>query len=97
MVFILSQRCDSAFVDAFISVGDNLFEVYLIDITQSLALWACAFGRVEREVVGCRFGVRDARNGVHQSFRVAFQFVVVLIQNHNNAVALFHGHLNGLF
>ena len=97
MVLILSQRGDSAFVDAFIGVGDNLLEINLVDITQSLALGTCSFGRVEREIVGCGFRIRDARNGIHQSFGVTFQFIVVLIQYHDNAVALLHCYLNGLF
>ena len=37
LALILAQRYDTAFVDALLAVGDDLREVYLVDVAQSLA------------------------------------------------------------
>ena len=53
--------------------------------------------RVEREVVGGRVGVTDACGGAHQSFGEMLDLASVLIENHNQSVALLHGDRDGFF
>ena len=96
LVLVFSQRCDAAVVDGHRTVGNHLVEVYLVDVAQSLTDGTSAFGRVERELVGCGIAVGDAAGGTHQSFGVVFHLTRVLVHNHQQSVALFHGRCHTL-
>ena len=83
-------------MDVLFLVGNHLVEVYLVDDAQTLTTRTGTLWRVKREVVGCRVAIGDARRRTHQSFGEIFDLVAVLVENHNQALALFHGRLDTL-
>ena len=51
LVLVFSQWYDTAFVYAQVVVGNDLLQIYVVDVSQSLAMRAGTLGRVEREDV----------------------------------------------
>ena len=97
LVFVFPQWYDAPFVDAMLAVGDDLAEIYLIDISQSLASWTGSLGRVERERVRSRVVVGNACGRAHQSFGEVLDLSALMIDNHDQSFTLFHRHLYALF
>ena len=87
----LAQRQDGPFVDAQLVVGNNLLQVYLVDVAQSFAVRTGAFRRIEREDIGRRVFIGQARHGVHEALGEVFSLAGVLVGHHDEAVALLHG------
>ena len=91
-------------MNAQLVVGDDLFQVYLVDVSQTLAPRTRTFRRVEREDVRRRIFIRDARRGTHEPFREEFTIsslctvsrLVGDIENHDKSFALFHSRRHTL-
>ena len=66
LVLVFPQRCDTAFIDGVFAVGNDLVDVYLVDISQPLAARTSPLRRIEREGVRRWFAVGDARRRTHQ-------------------------------
>ena len=91
LILVFAERHDASLVYAETVVGDNLLEVYLVHLAQSLAVGAGTLGRVEGEHVGGGILVGDARDGVHQSLGEVFHLLASFLDDRHHAVALFHG------
>ena len=81
---------DGALTDGERAVGDDLVHVHAGDVAQPSALGAGALRRVEREVMGCRLAVGKARDGVHEALAVVAHGTGVLVEQHQQPVALHH-------
>ena len=96
LVLVVAERCNAALVDGERTVGDDLVDVDLVDIAKALAGGAGTFGRIKRELVGCRVAIRDAACGAHQALGVVFGNAGFLVEHHQQPVALLHGGGNTL-
>src|SRR5574344_135504 len=96
LVLIFSEWNDGSVVNTDLIVGYNLVEIYLIQISQTLALGTGALGRVEREIVRCRVTVRHTRGRAHQSTAVVFHLPAVLVEDHDQSVTLTQGDIHTL-
>ena len=54
-------------------------------------MWTCSFGRVEGKHVWSWIPISHSGNRVHQSLGENLGFILLLINDHHHAVALFHG------
>ena len=63
---VFAQNFECPFADAFLRVGDELGDVDLRYLSQSVAFGAGTIGGVEREGVGLWFGIGMASGGVHE-------------------------------
>ena len=96
-ILVFAQRQDAAIADVQGHVGHDLVTVDDIDISQSLAMRAGAQGRVEREIVRCRFHVGQSRGGIHERPAIVAYFVGFGIEYHQLSVALLESQVNGVF
>ncbi len=83
-------------MDALLAVGNDLREVYLVDVTQALAPRTSPLGRVERKGVGCGVAIGDARRRTHQSLGEVLDVSCLIVDNHDESLALLHGNLYAL-
>ena len=60
------QGRDAALLDALFGIGDEFGGFHLSHLSESIAGFARAVGRVEAEEVGLRLWIRDPRSGAHQ-------------------------------
>ena len=97
LVLVFTQRRNTSFMDAQLAVGHDFGQVNLVDIAQSPAMRTGSLWGVEREVVGCRVAVADARRGTHQTLGEKLGLIGVFIENHDEALALLHGQSHRLF
>ena len=83
-----------------LAVGNDLVEVYLVDVAQTLTTWTSTLRRVEREGVGGWVAIGDARGGTHQTAREMFKPPSISLQregglgdieNHDETITLLHG------
>ena len=92
----LAQGHDGSVVDGEAAVGDDEVAVDERDVAQALAARTGALGGVEREVVGCGVGVRDAAGGAHQAAAVVAYLLGLDVVDHHEAVALLEGVLDAV-
>ena len=96
LVLILAQRHNATLMDAVLAVGNDLVQVYLVDVAQALAPRTSALGRVERERVGRRLTVGKARRGTHELLGEVFHRARLVVHDHDTALALTHGQRHRL-
>ena len=95
---VFAQHVEAAVADALLGVGDYFLEVDFRNLAQAVASGAGSVWRVERECVGLRLGIGEARVGVHQhTAEVARLRFVAVFQYHQHPFALLEGGLDGLF
>ena len=93
---IFPQHLDGTVLDALLGVGDELLHVDLCHLAKAVAMGAGAVGRVEREGVGFRFGVGETAVGVHQHAAEIAYAAVLVVQYHQDALALAESRLDSL-
>ena len=68
LVLVFAERGDSTFVDAQAVIRNHLLDIYLVYLSQTLAVRAGTFRRIEREHIRCRILVGYTGNWIHQAF-----------------------------
>ena len=96
-VFIFSQRHNPTAVNAERGIGDDFVHVQQIDLSQSFTFRASTLRRVEREIMGSRFAVRQTRHRIHQPTAEMAHFVRLGIQHEYQAVTLLHSDTQAFF
>ena len=92
-----SEGCNPSFGDTDRGVGNNLIQVDHSNLSQPVTFRTGSLRRVEREVVWCRFVVRNSGGGAHQLSTEVFHLARFVVQDQANAVPLFHGHVHRVF
>ena len=95
-VLVLAQRDDGTGGYGKRSVGYHLVYVYQAHHAQPLALGTGALRRIEREVMRRRLPIRQTGDGTHQPLAVMPYTAIVLVQHHQQSVALLHGRSHGV-
>ncbi len=93
---VLAHHLYGAVAQALARVGDELLHVYLRHLAQTVAVRARAVGRVERECIGLRLGVGEARVRVHQHAAEVAHRAVLVVEHHQHPFALAEGRLHSL-
>ena len=96
LVLIFAQRGDGSVVDALFPVGNHLAQVDLVDVAETLAPRTGTLGGIERKSVRRWVTVRYACGRTHQAAREMLDLTRLIVDNHDETLALLHGDLHGL-